>query len=211
MDADARYGVRGRLLPELLQKLFDFGRDYYEMLLPKSGDPAYYKTSALFADIEKKYGNPSANEQLFCDIIHTLEYFSGYLAAYAVAQTPERIDVPPRFILFGGGWKNPVACAAFKDVLCGNGLILPEHRKSFEKVRERWSKEMQITYSQYGAYMEARLFADLARCYFAQKTWNLPELNGKHFVLGHLRTPFAAPVDDCLSRAARGWQKGLNR
>ncbi len=206
MDLDGRYGKKGKLLPELLQKLFDYGRDYYEMQPPKSGDPAYYGTEKIFAEIEKTYGVPHRSTQLFCDILHTLEYFSGYLAAYAVAQTPERILMTPQFILFGGGWKNPLCSAGFQNVINGKGYVLPEHQNLFAALRKRLG-ECQIKYSAYGNFMEARLMADLADHFITGQTWPLPELQGKKMVLGKIRRPQEQKVDDYLSAAARGWQK----
>lgn len=206
MDFDAAYGKKGKLMPDLLQYLFDVGREYYELLPPKSGDPAYYKTAQIFAHIAEKYGNVQKSRSLFYNVTRTFEHFAGYLAAYAIGQTPENIELTPQIILFGGGWRNPVALKAFKDSL-NKGEVLSEHESHFVNLRARFGKKPQIKYSDFGTFMEARLFADLARYYLEQKGWPLPELQGKTLVLGQLRTPFGAPVDDFLSAAARGWQK----
>ena len=207
MDTDGAYGKKGRVQPALLQKLFDIGRAYYELLPPKSGDPAYYHTDEIFAHICTEYGNPQTNEHLFCNVMRTLEVFAGYIAAYALGQTPNNIEFIPNIVLFGGGWHNPVALQAFKDCLSGKAtFILPEHRKFFEKLSARWPQRVKVKYSDFGTYMEARLFADLARFYIEQKSWPLPELKGKEIILGNARYPFAGEVDDFLSKSARGWQ-----
>lgn len=200
MDIDGAHGKKGKLLPELLQKSFDLCREYYELLPPKSGDPSYYHTPELLNHIKQNY-----KEEKFNDVVHTLEYFAAYVAAYGLAQTPENIELTPRFILFGGGWKNPVVMKSFKDLLSKEVNVLPEHEEIFAALRQRLGKKPEIKYSEFGNYMEARLMADLARYFIEQKTWELPELNGKNLVLGQARFPFTGAVDDFLSAAARGW------
>ncbi len=208
MDTDGAYGKKGRLMPDLLQKLFDVGRAYYELLPPKSGDPAYYHTQEIFAQICAEYGNPRTDERLFCNVMRTLEIFAGYIAAYALGQTPKHIELTPNIVLFGGGWHNPVALKAFKECLSGkSAFILPEHQAHFAALAARWPQRPNVKYSDLGTFMEARLFADLARYYLEQKSWPLPELQGKQLILGNARFPFAGQVDDFLSQAARGWQK----
>lgn len=208
MDRNAHWGKQGELLPRFLARLFAIGQNFYELTPPKSGDPAIYNTSALFAEIENTYGNSAANEKTFCNILHTLEFFSGYLAAYAAASTPQEIEITPRFILFGGGWKNQLSRQSFQDVLENKSYILPQHKQLFIKFQNRLSVKPEIKYSEFGEFMEARLFADLARYYLEGKSWELPELKNyaKKMVLGTIRRPHAAPVDDFLSRAARGWE-----
>ena len=207
-DKNAHWGLQGKLLPELWQKLFALGREFYELPPPKSGDPAFYKTEYLFNYLENEYGNPAENEQIFCDILHTLEFFAGYLTAYAAVSTPQNIDLTPNFILFGGGWKNLVARRSFDNILLGKAPALPQHAKLFADFRQRLGKKPNIKYSDLGEFMEARLFADLARYYLEGKTWNLPELKNydKKLILGNMRRPHEAAVNDYLSQAARGWQ-----
>lgn len=210
-DTDAVFGKKGKFLPELLPELFNLCRDFYEMPPPKSGDPAFYRTPELFALIEKKYGNPEKNGQLFCDVIHTLEYFSAYLAVYALGQTPENIPAESRIVLFGGGWKNPLCCESFGKLLHkGEGTVLPEHQDCFAGVRRKFGAA-EIKYPECGTYMEARLFADLAYCFLENRVWKLPETEaaGKSMVLGFMRRPHEGKTDDRLSRAANGWQTRL--
>lgn len=211
MDTDGVYGKKGKIMPELLQMLFDRGRDYYELQPPKSGDPAYYHTTEIFAHICAEYGNPQTDEKLFCNVMRTLETFAGYIAAYALGQTPANIELIPNIVLFGGGWHNPIALKAFQDCLTNKAsYILDEHKDFFAALAARWPQRPEVKYSSFGAFMEARLFADLARCYLEQKSWPLPELKGKTLILGNARFPFAGEVDDFVSCAARGWQKKNN-
>ena len=93
-DEEAKIGLSGKLNKELLQKLFDIGRMYYETELPKSGDPAYYHKSEIFAYAEKCGISLS-------DIVHTFEYFAAYIAVQALTLIPDTIDMPSKFILFG--------------------------------------------------------------------------------------------------------------
>ena len=211
-DKNAQWGQKGKLLPALWQNLFNLGRNYYELTPPKSGDPAFYKTSELFSKVKTFYGDAAQNEQIFCDILHTLEFFSGYLAAYAAASTPDNIDISSNFILFGGGWKNPIARQSFEKILLAEIQVLPEHQNLFSAFYKRLKTTPRIKYSDFGEFMEARLFADLARYYLEQKTWELPELQNynKHLILGHIHYPYAAEVDDYLSKAAGGWQDLIN-
>ncbi len=208
MDKDGNWGKKGKVLPELWLEIFELCRDFYELSPPKSGDPAFYKTEQLFEEIEKEYGNPSQNETVFCDILHTLEFFAGYAVAYAVATTPLEYSIISRFVLFGGGWLNPVVRQSFDDFVLQKCQPLPQHQEIFQKFYSRLENAPEITYSSLGKYMEARLFADLARCYLENKVWALPELimSKKHIVLGNIRFPQAAPVNDFLSKATYGWQ-----
>lgn len=208
MDKNGKWGLKGKVLPELWSEIFELCHDFYELTPPKSGDPAFYKTEKLFAEVEKKYGNPLQNETIFCDILHTLEFFAGYLVAYAVASTPPEYLTNPHFVLFGGGWLNPVARQSFEGFILQKLSPLSQHKEKFQKFYNRLSCVPKIKYSSWGKYMESRLFADLARYYLENKTWDLPELitSKKHIVLGNMRFPQAAPVDDFLSKAAYGWQ-----
>ena len=211
-DKDAHWGLQGKLLPKLWQKLFALGQQFYELTPPKSGDPAFYKTECLFNYIENEYGSPAENEQVFCDVLHTLEFFAGYLTAYAVASTPKGIELTANFILFGGGWKNLVARKSFDNILLGKMPVLPQHAKLFADFFQMLESKPNIKYSDLGEFMEARLFADLARYYLERETWNLPELKNyaEKLILGNMRRPHEAAVDDYLSKASRGWQNKIN-
>lgn len=206
-DKDGKYGEKGHLNKELLQKLFDFGRQYYETALPKSGDPAYYHKDNIFQYIENK-------EIKFEDVVYTLEYFAAYIAVQALTLVPENILMPDNIILFGGGWKNPIVKDCFEKLLRGAGYILSEHEEQFARLGQRFVRKPTVRYSALGGYMEARLFADLARYKLENKTWEIPETiqAGKSIICGRVARPnqLMDEYDDCINRAAKGWQGESN-
>lgn len=203
-DVDGKYGKNGKLDTELLQEFFNIGRDYYERSLPKSGDPQFYYKDKIFAAIDAK-------KTKFNDAVHTLEYFAAYIAVQALTLTPSNIELPPHFILFGGGWKNPVVHRSFADLLQEKGFVLQEHQKSFKAFLQRFKNEPTIKYSSLGEMMEARLFADLARYKLENKAWEIPEIvqSGKKIICGVAAEPQAQRhiYDDMINLAAKGWQK----
>ena len=195
-DEDALIGKKGNLSKELLQKIFDFGRAFYETPLPKSGDPAYYHKNEIFDFADSL--NITRE-----DIVRTFEYSSAYFAVQALTLIKEDI-LPQQIILFGGGWKNPLVYESFENLLNGKGYVLPEHKDSFAKLTQ---KKFKIKMSDFGSYMEARLFADLARYKLENKAWELPEVisAGKKIVCGIIAHPQKqrTSYDDYLSRAAK--------
>ena len=50
-DKDGIFGNKGKLNLDLLQKIFDFGRLFYETPIPKSGDPAYYHKNDILQEL----------------------------------------------------------------------------------------------------------------------------------------------------------------
>ncbi|MBQ8481433.1 MAG: anhydro-N-acetylmuramic acid kinase [Alphaproteobacteria bacterium] len=202
-DENAQIGKNGKLNTDLLQRLYDFGRHYYETALPKSGDPAYYHKTSIFAYVEK-------NDISLQDAVHTFEYFAAYIAVQALTLIPQNINVPNRFILFGGGWKNPLVKRSFEDLLNGIGCVLPEHTEQFTALVKRFKQSPQVLNSSFGDYMEARLFADLARYKLQEKAWEIPEIarGGKSVVCGIIAEPEENRngYDDMVNRAAKGWQ-----
>ncbi len=209
-DKDGRYGKNGSLDKVLLQKLFDAGRRYYELPLPKSGDPQYYDKNLVFAAIERQYGRLDPQEGAFGSIVHTLEYFAAYVAVQALSLTDKRLKLPEQVVLFGGGWKNPVVRQSFERLLAGKGYVLPEHEAAFATFLNRFSKMPQVRYSVWGEFMEARLFADLARCYLEGKAWEIPEViaGGRRIVCGReaIPEPGREYYSDMVNAACCGWQ-----
>ncbi|MBP5216165.1 MAG: anhydro-N-acetylmuramic acid kinase [Alphaproteobacteria bacterium] len=206
-DKDGKWGKKGQLNEKLLQNIFACGRTFYETPLPKSGDPAYYHRGEIFEYVKHKGIKTE-------DAIHTFEYSAAYIAVQALTLVPDNIKMPEQILLFGGGWKNPVARKSFEDLLNGRGFVLPEHEESFAKLRERFAGQLKIKQSIYGDYMEARLFADLARYKLENKAWEIPEVvqKGKKIICGRIAEP-KAPAEkynDCINRAAKGWQQSGN-
>ena len=201
-DVGGKYGAKGTLNKTLLQELFDIGRDYYERPLPKSGDPQYYQKDRVFQVI-------SNNKIPFNDAVHTLEYFAAYIAVQALTLTDKNLALPAHFILFGGGWKNPVVRQSFEDLIAGQGYVLPEHQQAFQGFLKRFNQEPTVKYSAFGEMMEARLFADLARYKLDNKPWEIPEIvqAGKQIVCGVLARPGSrSSYPDEINLAAKGWQ-----
>ena len=203
-DVDGKYGKKGKLNKDLLQKLFDIGRKFYERKLPKSGDPQFYHKDLVFKEIKKmKLSVP--------DTVHTLEYFAAYIAVQGMTLTDKSIPLIPQIVLFGGGWKNPVVRKSFDALMNGKGYVLPEHEKQFSAFLKRFSQKPKIKYSAFGESMEARLFADLARYRLEDRGWEIPEIvkSKKKVVCGVTAAPKTnrKTYDDMINLAAKGWQK----
>ncbi len=202
-DKDGMFGSKGNLDKQLLQELFNFGRKYYEAALPKSGDPAYYHKGQIFQYIEHKGIK-------FEDTIHTFEYFAAYIAVQALSLVPDDIKMPNEMILFGGGWKNPIVRKSFEQLLKGEGYVLSEHQEQFSKLQKRLSEAPKVRNSNFGDYMEARLFADLARYKLENKAWEIPKIiqSGRSIICGRVATPNNTRTKylDRINRATKGWQ-----
>ncbi|MBQ8869907.1 MAG: anhydro-N-acetylmuramic acid kinase [Alphaproteobacteria bacterium] len=202
-DKDGIFGQNGKLDIPLLQKIFQYGRSFYEAPLPKSGDPAYYHKDKIFQYVQ-------LNRIKFEDAVHTFEYAAAYIAAQALTLIPDNIDIPNQFVLFGGGWKNPIVRKSFDNILSGNGLILSEHQEIFTKLCSRLKNNLLIKQSKFSDYMEARLFADLARYKLENRAWEIPEIinAGKKIVCGVIAKPqnTNGKYSDYINRAAKGWQ-----
>ena len=117
-------------------------------------------------------------------------------------------------ILFGGGWKNPIVKETFENLLKGNGYVLPEHQEQFTKLQNRFSASPEVRNSNFGDYMEARLFADLARYKLDNKAWEIPEIvkSGKSIICGRIARPNKNRkyYTDRVNRAAKNWQNLSN-
>lgn len=199
-DVDGQYGKSGKLNTAVLQRIFDIGREYYERPLPKSGDPQYYRTEEVMATVENI---PLA------DAVHTLEYAAAYVAVQALTLTDKKVNLPNHFILFGGGWKNPIVRNSFEELIQGKGYVLPEHQEIFKSFLGRFKEKPVVRYSQFGEMMEARLFADLARYRLENRAWEIPEIvkAKKNVICGVLAKPNKCKIyRDRINRAAKGWQ-----
>jgi len=202
-DKDGKFGKDGELDTNLLHEIFQCARSFYESPLPKSGDPAYYHKEKIFQYVEH-------NKIRFEDAVYTFEYTAAYIAVQALTLVPDNIKMPNQMILFGGGWKNPIVRESFENLLKGKTFILQEHRESFAKLRTKFASKPVIRQSNFGDYMEARLFADLARYKLENKAWEIPEIikAGKKIICGRVAYPKKAneKYTDCINRAAKGWQ-----
>lgn len=203
-DENGQFGQKGCVHDALLQKLYDLGREFYETALPKSGDPAFYHKKEIF-DYAAQQDIP------FNDVVRTFEHFAAYIAALSLTHIPENIQLPKDLVLFGGGWKNPVVKEAFENLIQGREKVLPEHQNRFATLGKRFTQTPSIRYSNFGTYMEARLFADLARYKLEEKAWEIPEIvtDGKSIVCGIVAEPKTGReiYADKINRAAKGWQQ----
>ena len=202
-DEDGQLGAKGKINKQLLQKIFELGEGFYHNPLPKSGDPAYYHKQEIFDYVHEQ-------RITFADALRTFEYSAAYIATYTLSQIPDTIALPDKIILFGGGWKNPIVLADFKKLLCGEGIILSSHKKTFAELSQRFKKNPIIRYSSFGKYMEARLFADMARYRLENRVWELAEVisSGKEIICGEIAEPMTERNKylDKVNLAAKGWQ-----
>lgn len=201
-DENGKYGMQGIVDMDLLARLFDLsattgsGENYLTLPPPKASDPRWYR----FLDELK---DPTDFEHK----LRTVEYFSAYVAAYTLKFVPKDIQMPTNFILFGGGWNNPICKTAFEDLLSGKSPVLPYHQNDFNDILSRFETTPKVWISNMGKYMEARIFADLARYYLENKVWFEHTVGHRPVRLGQLRKPFEGRVDDVVSRSAKGWQE----
>ena len=201
-DFNGKYGSLGQIDLTLLNDLFNnsvLNAQKQNFLLqepPKSADPAWYSTSIL-----QKSPLP------FETRLRTAEYFSTYIMAYSLKHLPYK--TPNLFLLFGGGWNNPLIFNDFKNILHQQSVILPQHREVFSKIANNsaqicWSDDYGFS----GKYMEARIFADMAKSKIENIPFTTPETTG-------CKTPTICGI--CVvpkqessllwSRAAKGWSK----
>lgn len=229
-DDGGRLAAGGRIVPELLRDLFDnaavdgIGRNFYLQTPPKSSDPSWYRLTESL----------NCRHYSFADTLRTALYLSSYAFVHSLSFVPADLRMPADFLVFGGGWKNPLALNDFKCLLRGEGLVLPEHQETFAAVQSRFERPPSVEWSDKfgysGQYMEARIFADMAYCRIVGKPFTFPESSGcrqpvvggvyilpsagGNFLLtGLLETYGTAglnmenPAPKYWNRAVKGWQK----
>lgn len=200
-DEDGKLGAQGKINYELLEALFDKsaitkdGDNFLEKSPPKSSDPSWYKTIPEMKD----------NKISFEDRLRTVEFFSAYCFAYNLSHISG--EKPKYFLIFGGGWKNPVVLKDFKDLISGKAKVLDKHIELFNKIKiknpiVKWSDK----YGYSGQYMEARIFADMAKCFLTKEPFSYPETTGCSTpTIGGILTKPNAGNSKLWSRAAKGW------
>ena len=201
-DFDGKYGKQGKINPTLLNNLFNNSvlnakkQNFLLQAPPKSADPAWYDFSPL-----KDYSIP------FNDKVRTAEFFSAYIMAFSLKYL--HYKTPEYFLVFGGGWNNPIIFDDFKNIIHQKSFILPQHQEIFSqisnpKAKVLWSDDFGFN----AKYMEARIFADMARCKLNNLPYSTPQTTG-------CKTPticgiIAYPNQNnniLWSRAAKGWCK----
>lgn len=233
-DPDGFYGSLGRVIPELLSDMFDAaaktrdGGNFYLQKPPKSSDPSWYRLPDGWRDYA------------FEDALRTAEYLSAYGFVHTLSHVSEGLPMPRTFLLFGGGWKNPLIRDDFKKLLSGEGIVLPRHESVFKHILNRFEGVPVIEDSEAfgydGTYMEARIFADMAYCRIRGEPFSFPEGTGcaSPTVAGVCAFPengggllksllkeygterikgqkLAEDSSRLYNRAVKGWQKRLNQ
>ncbi len=204
-DLDGETGKRGKINYRLLRSLFEkavqtHNRENFIMMPPpKSSDPGWYKAIPELFDTDISLE----------DRVRTAEFFSAYIFAYNLSLIPEHLDLPKYFLVFGGGWLNPIVLSDFKNLLAGKAEVLPEHQEVFNKIFNpapivEWSDR----YGYNGKYMEARIFADMAKCKLTGEPFSFPETTGclKPTIGGIIAKP-GGKNKQLWSRAAPGWSE----
>jgi anhydro-N-acetylmuramic acid kinase len=182
-DQDGLIGLTGQIHVPLLKALFEGAattqqhKNFLLSLPPKSSDPSWYKMVPMLQN----------NTIPFSDRLRTAEYFSAYALYHSLGLTPETLILPSKIAVFGGGWKNPVIFKAFKSLLNGNTDQLPimnQHIQLFQTIYDRMQRsgEINLIWSDSLGFnsnaMEARIFADLARCRILNMPFTGPETTG---------------------------------
>ncbi len=148
-DFGGKFGSKGSVSKTYFEALFENNKDFYEKAPPKSSDPAWYSNV------------PVPEGLSFEDQIRTLEYFSAYLFVHAL----KFVENPPKhYLLFGGGWNNPIILQEFKGLL----------EKKIKAPIVKWSDN----YGFNSKYMEARIMADMARAKLENEPFTYPKTTG---------------------------------
>ncbi len=198
-DFDGKYGQCGKVDFALLKQMFEQSvithneENFLLKVPPKSSDPAWYKM-------------PKTNIA-WVNSLRTAEFFSAYIMAYSLKFLP--IKTPDYFLLFGGGWNNPLIRHDFENLIHGKAIVLPEHQEIFAQLSNQkavieWSDEFGYN----GKFMEARIFADMAKCFLTKEAFSFPETTGcKVPTVGGIMTTPNSKDKRLWSRAAFGVQK----
>ena len=180
-----------------MEKLFEQsvltqdGDNFLLRIPPKSSDPAWY--------------NFAKTNIMFVDKVRTAEFFSAYIMVYGLKYSP--VKTPNYFLVFGGGWNNPIIRKDFEDLLKGQADVLPQHKDIFADIQNKraevkWSDEFGYN----GKYMEARVFADMAKCKLTNEPFSFPATSGcKSPTVGGVVVYPKGDNAQLWSRAAKGW------
>ena len=216
-DVDGFYGARGNINVVLLEKLYQRsaltpnGENYYDMAPPKSSGPHLYNM------LDELINYPLRKD----DVLRTVEYFSAYTAFLGLKFVPDDLDFPRYFLLFGGGWKNPIVYRDFQSLVSGRGVVLPQHQPIVNSILSRLrGHRVAVSFSDdFGfssKYMEARIMADIAYCFLTHIPFTRPEITGGRN--GVISGIMCRPGENLrrrgrgftFSRAAKGWSKKTN-
>lgn len=113
MDRDGAYGKQGVVNEEALAALYNAslvkdGQNYVWQLPPKS------------LDIGDMQLVPEISSLNLNDACATLETFTATTIVDGIRLVSGHMTLPKRWVLCGGGWKNPVIRSVFEDELCNH-------------------------------------------------------------------------------------------
>lgn len=146
-DEDGKYGLTGKVNEVALNKLIEKLSPYLNKKFPKSLDPGDLNL------VEEIY-NLNIN-----DACATLENFT----AYCIVNSVPVNMLPEKWVLAGGGWKNPVITKFLEEYLV-------------KKINPIITKANEIGLD--GEYMEAEIFAYLAARSFLKLPITIPGVTG---------------------------------
>ena len=163
MDRDGAYGLQGVVSEDALLALYNTsltkdGISYLERLPPKALDIGDMQLVPEIATLNLN------------DACATLEEFTAMTIVDGIRLVSEKMSLPKRWILCGGGWKNPVIRDVFEDELCthlGDDVIVQTADEA------GWNSQA----------MEAQIFAYLAVRSLQGKPLSLPNTTGVPYPL----------------------------
>ncbi|MBE6452435.1 MAG: hypothetical protein E7012_02970 [Alphaproteobacteria bacterium] len=202
-DLDGQIGSQGQTNFNLRDKLFSSavitanGRNFLHISPPKSSDPAWYKIIPELVD----------KSIPLADRIYTAECFSAEIFVRSLGQIPFNFKRPKHFLLFGGGWNNPVIRNHFEKTLRGKNTSFHYGSKS---IKSTYIPDAIIqksdTFGYSSKYMEARLIADMAKCFIDNQPYTLPAVTNCQSSTKCGTIAYPQGNNNILwSRAAKGW------
>ncbi len=204
-DFDGKIGKKGKINFNLMDKLFSSavitakGENFLYCYPPKSSDPAWYKIIPELIDKSVPLE----------DRIYTAECFAAEIFVRSLVHIPFNVGQPKYFLLYGGGWNNPVIREHFEKILT-NRTMFSSYAAKVSKFLYRKDAIVDKTdvFGYDSKYMEARIFADMAKCFVSNEPFTTPDITG-------CKSPTVCGIMVCpkgnntqlWSRAAKGWSK----
>lgn len=158
MDRDGAYGQQGVVNENALAAL-------YNMSLVKDGQNYLWRLPPKALDIGDMQLVPEIDVLNLNDACATLEMFTATTIVDGIRLVSEKMALPKRWVLCGGGWKNPVIRSAFQDELrnhLGDDVIMQTADDA------GWNSQA----------MEAQIFAYLSARSLQGKPLSLPNTTG---------------------------------
>lgn len=158
MDRDGVYGRQGAVNEDVLAAL-------YNASLVKDGHNYLWRLPPKALDIGDMQLVPEIDVLNLNDACATLETFTATTIVDGIRLVSEKMTLPTRWVLCGGGWKNPVIRSVFEDELrnhLGDDVIVQTANDA------GWNSQA----------MEAQIFAYLAVRSLQGKPLSLPNTTG---------------------------------